>query len=86
MLPSVEDLFRRATFLRETHPYPPWLRYCLNKIVSTSASDGSIGAGPRGVLIWCRRGSLLTQLGPHGWPEEEEEEEEEEEGLLTNNE
>ena len=28
---------RRATFLRETHPYPSLLRYCLSKVVSTSA-------------------------------------------------
>ena len=26
--PGVEDLFRRATFLRETHPYPSMLLYC----------------------------------------------------------
>ena len=25
--PGVEDLFRRATFLRETHPYPSMLQY-----------------------------------------------------------
>ena len=74
-----------STFLRKTLPYLSMLLYCFSTAVSASASDGSIGAGPRGVLIWCRRGSLLAQLGPHGWPEEEEEEEEEE-GLLTNNE
>ena len=27
--PGVEDEFRRATFLRETHPYPSILPYCL---------------------------------------------------------
>jgi len=37
--PGVEDLFRRATFLRETHPYPSWLRYCVSKVVSTSTSE-----------------------------------------------
>ena len=26
--PGVEDLLRRATFLRETHPYPSMLLYC----------------------------------------------------------
>jgi len=26
--PGVEDLFRRATLLRETHPYPSMLLYC----------------------------------------------------------
>ena len=37
--PGVEDEFRRATFLRETHPYPSWLRYCVSKVVSTSTSE-----------------------------------------------
>ena len=52
--PGVEDLFRRATFLRETHPYlihylsmllrethpyPSMLLHCLSTAVSASASE-----------------------------------------------
>ena len=54
--PGVEDLFRRATFLRETHPYPSWLRYCMSQVVSTSASEHQAdvrGGGGRGG--WCPR-------------------------------
>ena len=36
-------MFRRATFLRETRPYPSLLRYCLSKVVSTSASEHRAG-------------------------------------------
>ena len=36
---TVEHLFRRDTFLRETCPYSSLLRYCLSKVVSTSASE-----------------------------------------------
>ena len=37
--PGVEDLFRRATLLRETRPYPSLLRHCLSQVASTSASE-----------------------------------------------
>ena len=39
----VEDLFRRATFLRETHPYLSMLLCCLSTAVSASASKGGGG-------------------------------------------
>ena len=41
--PGVEDEFRRATFLRETHAYPSWLRFCVSKVVSTSTSAHRAG-------------------------------------------
>jgi len=43
---GVEDFqsFRHATFLRETRPYPSWLRYCMSEVVSTSASDSDLRA------------------------------------------
>ena len=44
----VEDEFRRATFLGETHPYPSWLRYCGSKVESSSTGGG--GGGPRARL------------------------------------
>ena len=37
--PGVEDEFRRATFLGETHPYPSWLRYCVSKVLSTEEKE-----------------------------------------------
>jgi hypothetical protein len=43
--PGVEDEFRRATFLRETHSYPSWLRYCVSKVVSTSTGLHLVSAG-----------------------------------------
>ena len=55
-------MFRRATFLRETHPYPSWLRYCVSKVVSTSASEHLADVGATVPAV----------------QEEEEEEEEEE--------
>ena len=69
--PGVEDEFRRATFLGETHPYPSWLRYCGSKVESSSTSahrrltrgDAPGGAGPRGVLIWRQQG---YPVGPTG--------------------
>ena len=70
-------MFRRATLLRETHPYPSWLRYCLSKVVSTSASEyradvrATALAQVRGECSFgARRDSRLAQLGPRGWPEE----------------
>ena len=71
-------MFRRATFLRETHPYPSLLRYCFSKVVSTSASE--------------HRTDVRTTVQEEEEEEEEEEglfkanavnEEEEDEDLLT---
>ena len=69
--PGVEDLFRRTTFLRETHPYPSLLQNCLSKVVSNLSQrtpgwlegDDPGGAGPRGVLIWCQQ---VFPAGPTG--------------------
>ena len=58
--------------MRETHPYPSLLRYCLSKVVSTAASEHRTeDDGDARDAVKQRK---------------EEEEEEEEEGLLTNNE
>ena len=75
--PGVEDEFRRATFLRETHPYPSSLRYCVNTVVSTSTSEHQADEGVSLPAVQVRgecsfvasRDSLLAQLGPHGSPE-----------------
>ena len=69
---GVEDEFRRATFLRETHPYPSWLRYCVSKVVSTSTSEHRADEGATLPAVQVRgecsfgasRDTLLAQLGP----------------------
>jgi len=75
--PGVADEFRRATFLRETHPYPSSLRYCVSTVVSTSTSEHQADEGVSLPAVQVRgecsfgasRDSLLAQLGPHGSPE-----------------
>ena len=68
-------MFRRATLLRETmretHPYPSWLRHCMSKVVSTSASEhrADVRATVPAVQVrgecsfGARRDSMLAQLG-----------------------
>ena len=48
-------MFRRATFLRETHPYPSLLRYCLSKVVSASASKHRAGVRATVPAVQVRR-------------------------------